>query len=222
MKTLQIKPFCYYCEREFDDEATLVQHQKAKHFKCEVCHKKLTTARSLRTHSVQVHKLDLKTVPFAKPERSEIDPDIVGMTGVPEYILEAKVEGRDLDEAVRLQKRSQQTKIDAYTCGMAHSLYNGQPFLSVRQCATNYNIPLSQNNSLCRSYPSGSSVIAPGCIPFGPPATYRTCAGSDSKLSFENLPGPHIPSAPPPRRGAVISSGPTYRDNVRRTKNVGN
>ena len=26
-------PWCYYCDRVFSDEPTLVQHQKAKHFK---------------------------------------------------------------------------------------------------------------------------------------------------------------------------------------------
>ncbi|EDW28739.1 GL18782 [Drosophila persimilis] len=37
------KPWCWYCNREFDDEKILVQHQKAKHFKCHICHKKLYT-----------------------------------------------------------------------------------------------------------------------------------------------------------------------------------
>lgn len=30
---IELKPFCFYCDREFDDEPTLVQHQKARHFK---------------------------------------------------------------------------------------------------------------------------------------------------------------------------------------------
>merc|ERR1719235_446884 len=106
-KGFHMKPFCYYCDREFDEESTLVQHQKAKHFKCEVCRKKLTTARALRTHSVQVHKLDLKTVPHAKSERSCIDPDIIGMSGIPDFIIEAKTEGMDLSNAIKLQKKNQ-------------------------------------------------------------------------------------------------------------------
>merc|ERR1711904_731749 len=108
--SIRIKPFCYYCEREFEDETTLVQHQKAKHFKCEICHKKLTTARSLRTHSVQVHKLDLKTVPHAKPERTGVDPDIIGMAGVPNYILQAKADGKDLDDSIRLHRKNLLTR----------------------------------------------------------------------------------------------------------------
>lgn len=34
--------FLRYCNREFDDEKILVQHQKAKHFKCHICHKKVS------------------------------------------------------------------------------------------------------------------------------------------------------------------------------------
>jgi hypothetical protein len=50
------KPFCYYCDRPFDDEKVLIEHQKAKHFKCHVCNKKLMTASSLTIHCAQVHK----------------------------------------------------------------------------------------------------------------------------------------------------------------------
>ena len=50
------KVFCYYCDREFDDEKILVQHQKAKHFKCHVCNKKLSTAGGMVIHVLQVHK----------------------------------------------------------------------------------------------------------------------------------------------------------------------
>ena len=43
-----------YCNREFDDEKVLVFHQKAKHFKCHICHKKLYTAPGLAIHCSQV------------------------------------------------------------------------------------------------------------------------------------------------------------------------
>uniref|UniRef100_A0A1B0DAM0 Uncharacterized protein n=1 Tax=Phlebotomus papatasi TaxID=29031 RepID=A0A1B0DAM0_PHLPP len=45
-----------YCNREFDDDKILVQHQKAKHFKCHICHKKLYTGPGLSIHCMQVHK----------------------------------------------------------------------------------------------------------------------------------------------------------------------
>lgn len=38
------RPWCYYCERDFDDLKILISHQKAKHFKCEKCGRRLNTA----------------------------------------------------------------------------------------------------------------------------------------------------------------------------------
>ena len=49
-----VQTFCYYCDREFDDVNVLIMHQKAKHFKCSLCNKKLTTTKSLVTHIKQV------------------------------------------------------------------------------------------------------------------------------------------------------------------------
>ena len=51
--------FCFYCDRLFNDEATLVQHQKAKHYKCPECLRKLNSARGLSVHAYQVHKLTI-------------------------------------------------------------------------------------------------------------------------------------------------------------------
>jgi len=38
------RPWCYYCERDFDDLKILISHQKARHFKCERCGRRLNTA----------------------------------------------------------------------------------------------------------------------------------------------------------------------------------
>ncbi|KAK9791847.1 hypothetical protein WJX73_001877 [Symbiochloris irregularis] len=78
------KIFCFFCDRIFADEPTLIQHQKAKHFKCPTCHKKLSTAQGLSVHCVQVHKVTLETIPFAKPGRDSMELEIFGMAGVPE------------------------------------------------------------------------------------------------------------------------------------------
>lgn len=56
----KMKPFCYYCDRVFDDEMVLVTHQKAKHWKCQHCQKKLGSSHSLTVHVFQVHKETLK------------------------------------------------------------------------------------------------------------------------------------------------------------------
>lgn len=54
-----LKPWCWYCEREFEDEKgklslfpdqdaadhpVLLQHQKSKHFKCTMCPRKLNVS----------------------------------------------------------------------------------------------------------------------------------------------------------------------------------
>jgi transposase-like protein len=50
----EAKPWCYYCDRIFNDESTLVLHQKSKHFKCATCHRKLSSAQGLLVHAYQV------------------------------------------------------------------------------------------------------------------------------------------------------------------------
>lgn len=78
------KPYCWYCERQFDDEKILIQHQKAKHFKCHICHKKLTTAGGMVVHVFQVHKENVTKVPNSKPGRDSVKYEIYGMEGIPE------------------------------------------------------------------------------------------------------------------------------------------
>jgi hypothetical protein len=61
-KKKTLKVWCFYCEREFEDEKILIQHQKAKHFKCHVCHKKLSSASGMLIHVLQVHKESVSKV----------------------------------------------------------------------------------------------------------------------------------------------------------------
>ncbi|XP_050302123.1 BUB3-interacting and GLEBS motif-containing protein ZNF207 [Anthonomus grandis grandis] len=82
-KKKQAKPWCWYCNREFDDEKILIQHQKAKHFKCHICHKKLYTGPGLSIHCMQVHKETIDKVPNSLPNRSNVDIEIYGMEGIP-------------------------------------------------------------------------------------------------------------------------------------------
>eukprot|EP00474_Spongospora_subterranea_P008904 CRZ09362.1 hypothetical protein [Spongospora subterranea] len=86
----KMKPFCFYCDRIFDDEMVLVTHQKAKHFKCHHCQKKLGSAHSLTVHVFQVHKETLKSVPNAKKGRDDLELGIFGMQNIPEDILAEK------------------------------------------------------------------------------------------------------------------------------------
>ncbi|XP_075220474.1 uncharacterized protein LOC142323953 isoform X2 [Lycorma delicatula] len=77
------KPWCWYCNREFEDEKILIQHQKAKHFKCHICHKKLYTGPGLSIHCMQVHKEAIDKVPNSMSTRSNIEIEIYGMEGIP-------------------------------------------------------------------------------------------------------------------------------------------
>ena len=67
------RPWCYYCERDFDDLKILISHQKAKHYKCDRCGRRLNTAGGLSVHMNQVHKENLTTVENALPNRERSD-----------------------------------------------------------------------------------------------------------------------------------------------------
>ncbi|KAJ0018941.1 hypothetical protein Pint_12004 [Pistacia integerrima] len=100
-KRVASKVWCYYCDREFDDEKILVQHQKAKHFKCHVCHKKLSTAGGMAIHVLQVHKESVTKVPNAKAGRESTDIEIYGMQGIPPDVLAAHY-GEEGEEPVNV------------------------------------------------------------------------------------------------------------------------
>ncbi|EER29512.1 hypothetical protein D8B26_003934 [Coccidioides posadasii str. Silveira] len=89
LEELLARPWCYYCERDFDDLKILISHQKAKHFKCDRCGRRLNTAGGLSVHMSQVHKEQLSAVDNALPNRSSLDIEIFGMEGVPEDVLQA-------------------------------------------------------------------------------------------------------------------------------------
>ncbi|KAI9654560.1 MAG: hypothetical protein M1829_000916 [Trizodia sp. TS-e1964] len=83
------RPWCYYCERDFDDLKILISHQKAKHFKCERCGRRLNTAGGLSVHMQQVHKETLNSVENALPTRANLDFEIFGMEGIPDDVSQA-------------------------------------------------------------------------------------------------------------------------------------
>lgn len=59
----------------------MIQHQKAKHFKCHLCNKKLFTGPGLSIHCMQVHKETIDKIPGAIPGRDGIDIEVYGMEG---------------------------------------------------------------------------------------------------------------------------------------------
>ncbi|KAJ2820318.1 hypothetical protein IWW50_005099, partial [Coemansia erecta] len=83
-KKIELRPWCWYCEREFEDEKVLIQHQKARHFKCHICSKRLNTANGMVIHVAQVHKENVRHVPNALAGRESTDVEIYGSSGIPD------------------------------------------------------------------------------------------------------------------------------------------
>ncbi|XP_030943569.1 protein SUPPRESSOR OF FRI 4 isoform X1 [Quercus lobata] len=143
-KRASSKVWCYYCDREFEDEKILVQHQKAKHFKCHVCHKKLSTAGGMAIHVLQVHKESVTKVPNAKPGRETTDIEIYGMQGIPPDVLAAHY-GEDEEEGA-----SKVAKVDIPTTSLVGGVVPGslgiayppQPTLGVMQPIYNPALPV--------------------------------------------------------------------------------
>ncbi|KAI1338321.1 hypothetical protein F5Y15DRAFT_386804 [Xylariaceae sp. FL0016] len=88
VEDLLARPWCYYCERDFEDLKLLISHQKAKHFKCDRCGRRLNTAGGLSVHMNQVHKESLSSVENALPNRQGLEVEIFGMEGIPEDIVQ--------------------------------------------------------------------------------------------------------------------------------------
>ncbi|XP_038632857.1 LOW QUALITY PROTEIN: BUB3-interacting and GLEBS motif-containing protein ZNF207-like [Scyliorhinus canicula] len=109
-KKKQMKPWCWYCTRDFDDEKILIQHQKAKHFKCHICHKKLYTGPGLAIHCMQVHKETIDAVPNAIPGRTDIELEIYGMEGIPEKDMEER--RRLLEQKTQAESQKKKQKDD--------------------------------------------------------------------------------------------------------------
>ncbi|KAI9189412.1 hypothetical protein H9P43_000845 [Blastocladiella emersonii ATCC 22665] len=103
-KKKTFRPWCWYCDRDFEDEKVLLQHQKQKHFKCDWCSKKLSTASGMVIHAAQVHKETIKKVPNALPGRDSPDMDIFGMDGIPEADLAAHLAALEAANPKKKQK----------------------------------------------------------------------------------------------------------------------
>ncbi|KAJ5543339.1 hypothetical protein N7535_005767 [Penicillium sp. DV-2018c] len=104
LEELLERPWCYYCERDFDDLKILISHQKAKHYKCDNCGRRLNTAGGLSVHLSQVHKEQLTQVANALPNRMGPDVEIFGMEGIPQDVL--------LAHQQRVASQFQQAELD--------------------------------------------------------------------------------------------------------------
>ncbi|KAL6502239.1 hypothetical protein OROHE_024832 [Orobanche hederae] len=138
------KVWCYYCDREFEDEKILVQHQKAKHYKCHVCHKKLSTAGGMAIHVLQVHKEQVSKVPNAKPGRESTEIEIYGMQGIPPDALAAHYGEKEEDNPLKAAKVDLATSrvVGGLIPGSVGVGYPPQPTLGSMHPLYNPRIPL--------------------------------------------------------------------------------
>lgn len=87
------KPWCWYCDREFEDLKVLIIHQKTRHFRCGHCQRKMNSASGLVVHLAQLHKVHQETIPNCIPGHDTPELEIYGMDGIPEVDLERHRKG---------------------------------------------------------------------------------------------------------------------------------
>jgi len=136
-KRTQIKPWCWYCNREFEDEKVLIQHQKAKHFKCVTCHKKLSSTRGMVIHASQVHNEEVTKVPNALPGHDSTEIEVYGMDNIPQEDYQAhidKVLGTDSSKKRHLEAEQQSLEI-------GQNYNNSSGILATRQTTNSSIIP---------------------------------------------------------------------------------
>ncbi|KAL8152071.1 hypothetical protein V2J09_021879 [Rumex salicifolius] len=208
------KVFCYYCDREFDDEKILVQHQKAKHFKCHVCNKKLSTAGGMVIHVLQVHKETVTKVPNSKPERESTEIEIYGMQGIPPEVLSAHY--GEIDE----ETPSKTIKVDAPTSNIIGGMMPGvgfppQPYRIMQPSIYNPAVPPHAWQVPRQPwYPPVS--VPPGALPQQPLFPVQNIGSLSvsspvpAQLPFQtNLPGLNTSSAPHPVSQPLFPVGAT-------------
>lgn len=74
----------------------LILHQKAKHFKCLCCSRRLNSASGLVVHMAQIHKETIDTVPNSVHGHDTPEIEIFGMQGVPPEDLQRHYDGQPI------------------------------------------------------------------------------------------------------------------------------
>ncbi|KAL1411104.1 hypothetical protein Q8F55_002054 [Vanrija albida] len=184
-----LKPWCWYCEREFEDEKVLLQHQKSKHFKCQLCPRKLNTAGGLMVHSQQVHKCEPEPLTNTLPGRDGYDIEIFGMEGVPTNAL-AEWKARKEQEAgaaalaaASLAKRPRHSYTVIPEADLMLALEQHKALMAARRNPQNAGLP----------------PFPPGVAPPFPPGWVVPPSSADSSAMRPPMPGmppPTLPGAP--------------------------
>ncbi|CAG8735583.1 11868_t:CDS:2 [Acaulospora morrowiae] len=213
-----IRPWCWYCERDFEDEKVLIQHQKAKHFKCPHCNKKLNTAGGMVVHVAQVHKETIDTVPNAIKGRESVDVEIFGMEGIPQQDMMAHVQALEsgqpskkikLDEPSPVELTSEEIKkqlaqhqammqgnsqgSQAYTFTPGFPAQQSMPSLMPHQYSQFYQRPAP---SFPQSGPFRSTVLPGQALPTVPGQPWRPAGPVGAPPLYGSVPyGSQVPSS---------------------------
>ncbi|KAJ7340233.1 hypothetical protein OS493_002965 [Desmophyllum pertusum] len=180
------KPWCWYCNRDFDEEKILIQHQKAKHFKCPICHKKLYTGPGLAIHCMQVHKETISTIPNSVPNRGDPEIEIYGMEGIPDKDMKERQQrgnnvGADDDEP---EKKKPKSEDQAQATAMAAAVPGTMPMMPMMH------------------HPGMPGMPMPGMpgfpqVPFGQPIPGMPPMGFPGQMPM------HMPGMPYPHPGML-------------------
>nr|ODN91855.1 zinc finger protein [Cryptococcus depauperatus CBS 7841] len=201
-----LKPWCWYCEREFEDDKVLLQHQKSKHFKCQLCPRKLNTAGGLMVHSQQVHKCEPEPLTNTLPGRDGYDIEIFGMEGVPAN-AQAEWKARKESEAgTALLAAAAAAKRPRHS-------YNVIPEADLQTALAQHKMLMATRNKKAPVMPFPPFAGAPPPFPPGQvqPQIAHPLA---NKLLHRFPPAAAFPGMPPPTMvpGAVpLSASPGFR-----------
>lgn len=141
------KPFCYYCDKTFNNEIVLHQHQKGKHFTCDFngdrkeCKKKFPTTASLFNHCKTEHQMDMEKfkIPNALEGRNSPDLNIFGMTNVPRKLIEETT----MDKAIKYWKKvkeERQLKLDPQAADAAQAEVKKEPKKKTKTVADTFKV----------------------------------------------------------------------------------
>lgn len=102
------KAWCYFCDKVFDNEVHLINHQKMVHFRCPICRRQKKTSKLLSEHMTSVHKTILEAVPNAIKGRESPDNAVFGMRGIPEteyikWLTSVNPEFRERAKSINLE-----------------------------------------------------------------------------------------------------------------------
>ena len=92
------KVSCFYCDKEFVNEQALLLHQKAVHFKCDECGRRVAGIAGLKIHYTTVHRESLERIPGAIKDREDPKVEVFGTLGIPEEFLPDSARKRQRSE----------------------------------------------------------------------------------------------------------------------------